>query len=444
MFLEDLLAAFYYRTVEARQMLHTCKIGYCKSSPDGQCKFGAPATSVESGIRLDEETQRLVARRSHLDDDAYVKLHSLPLLLRSLMNIQTNQHHPHDGVGSLGYQIKYSLKYEPQTVLRMGQNCDDEVIKFLKGQFISASAAAAFVLGDPITSCTRVASPLLFPSWSVAPKAKCQGLWKRYVTRIPYHFEEEPRYGVSRTVGANVLQVSVIFATPLRLLRYFGDGICRANKSNNAEENGESSGAEDDTEDDADGGAAAAAARLPVPDSLTAAAVHPPRLSRHVFDAVSDDPSHPSYDVVFSELLPGEKLLFGSQVTDVFQRVRNGRVRFARFMEYDLSLRKDIDGMSSRSHYFRIRLFRHLPWFWDPASCRLLSPAPFDITPGTVSYEASLGTVPLQSIPCLSRWLPPSCRNLVCLWLQTMDTSDDAPFDPETLCMQVETCSLLK
>ena len=46
MTLKDLLAAFYYRRVQAEVALHVCRLGYCRQKWDQPCKFGLPCTEV--------------------------------------------------------------------------------------------------------------------------------------------------------------------------------------------------------------------------------------------------------------------------------------------------------------------------------------------------------------------------------------------------------------
>ncbi len=147
-----------------------------RSSWSERCRFNLPWSIVETCIGQDDQKTRTVSRRSNLDDDAWVKVHSLPLLVRSLMNIQINLHHPDDCSRGLSYSIKYELKSEPQTRIKLLHESDDAVIKFLDGQFVSLSAAAALVLNDPITHCTRGDSPVAFPSWSIAAGKQTEGL----------------------------------------------------------------------------------------------------------------------------------------------------------------------------------------------------------------------------------------------------------------------------
>ena len=46
MTLQDLLAAYYYRRVQAAVALHVCRLGYCRQKWDQPCKFGLPCTEV--------------------------------------------------------------------------------------------------------------------------------------------------------------------------------------------------------------------------------------------------------------------------------------------------------------------------------------------------------------------------------------------------------------
>jgi len=147
-------------------------------------------------MRFDDEIQRIVPQRRNLHDDAKVNTHSLELLVRTGMNIQINVHHPEDAIGGLCYQLKYNLKPEPQTMIQLGKAESHNAVQFLHGQFVSASQAAAFVLEDPITDCTRNDSPVAIPSWTL--NKSCQGIWRRYCIRLPFDQHTEPRYGVVR------------------------------------------------------------------------------------------------------------------------------------------------------------------------------------------------------------------------------------------------------
>ena len=136
MLLEDLLSADYYRNLQTSQMIHVCKLGYCRASWADSCKFRLPSEEVVEVMHQDDDSGRMAPRRSNLADDAWVKVHSLPLLVRSLMNVQINQHHPDDCGRGLSYSLKYGLKSEPHTRVKVAEETDDSALKFLRGQFV--------------------------------------------------------------------------------------------------------------------------------------------------------------------------------------------------------------------------------------------------------------------------------------------------------------------
>ena len=100
-----------------------CKLGYCRSSWANACRFDLPAISPQLVQILDETANRLKSPRRYLPDDAYMKVHVLSILVRTLCNVQTNIHHPESPINSLGYSIKYQLK--PETVV-----CADSIAFF--------------------------------------------------------------------------------------------------------------------------------------------------------------------------------------------------------------------------------------------------------------------------------------------------------------------------
>ena len=132
---------------------------------------------------LDDELGRLMPRRVNLSDDAWTKVTDLRLLLRSLMNVQINQHHPEDKAKGLLYSIKYETKPEPATKVGAAHEFDDSVTKFFRGQFMSVSFASAFLHEHDVTQCTLPEQPLVFPAWTI--DFKTQGIWKRYLERLP-------------------------------------------------------------------------------------------------------------------------------------------------------------------------------------------------------------------------------------------------------------------
>lgn len=153
-----------------------------------------------------------------LDDDAWNKVTSLPLLVRSVMNVHINQHHPEDKAQGLLYSIKYELKPEPATMLATKHENDDQVTRFFKGQLVSVAAAAAFLLEDPLTQCTLATPPLLFPSWHLDDALRTQGFCRRYVTRLPCSDMDTTRPGSSRNVPPTAFNLSVLLATVFRFV----------------------------------------------------------------------------------------------------------------------------------------------------------------------------------------------------------------------------------
>ena len=265
-------------------------------------------------------------RRVHLDDDAWTKVTSPALLVRSLMNVQINEHHPLASNTSLLYTIKYPLKPEPVTTLTSRHDSDDSVVHFLRGQFVSLSAATSFLLQEPVTKSSQTETPRLFPSWHFEDPP-VQSVWMRYVRRWPYVDLDRPRHGTFvPEVAPLALQLSVLLAPCVRFLRYFVD---------------------DET--------------LPL-GSL------PQELSRkHLRGDLYDDPTHPHFDPVLSELLPIERLVIAEkqQSHDVWKRLANSRLRFPRFrLSYDLSLMENDRKRSHRSCHFERRLFSVLSWTW--------------------------------------------------------------------------------
>ena len=79
--------------------------------------------------------------------------------LRSLFNIQINQHHPEDKNKGLRYSSKCLTKPEPSTKLCVFQESHDIATKYIKAQLVSVSSAMAFLLEGPITDYTFDAGP---------------------------------------------------------------------------------------------------------------------------------------------------------------------------------------------------------------------------------------------------------------------------------------------
>jgi hypothetical protein len=203
------------------------------------------------------------------------------------------------------------------------------------------------VLDDPLTSCTRSECPLVFPSWTITSDAHSQGLWRRYAERFPYLEHERERAGYDGTVQASELKLSVFMATLTRFVRYFGDERYAAEEQ---ESDAEAPPAESN------------AKKSKRTDTL------PSTLTRHVWDDVHDDATHTDFDHIFTRLLPGHKIVFGASgvKTNAWRRLRNGRLQFARYLPYDLSLRKTAFEVTNRSMHFQTRLFERLPWLQLP------------------------------------------------------------------------------
>ena len=182
----------------------------------------------------------------------------------------------------------------------------------MQGQFVSASAAAAFVLTDPITDCTRNSCPIIFPSWNIgSDNIVCQGRWRRYAIRLPFHEYEEGRDGYSRKVEGSELLVAFLFSRFQTIGRYLGDER------------------DDYTEANIDGPAKTTKCTQSI-------------LSRHIWDGHSDSPTHPEYNNSLSEVLPGSRFVLttGKRLTDAYRKLRNWKLQFYRFWEHDLSTKK--------------------------------------------------------------------------------------------------------
>ncbi len=344
MTLQDLYAAYYVRRLQTEVVPHVCKLGYCRQSWSDKCKYCLPCPVVVERPYHDENTNRWVPVRRNLPDDAYNKTTSLQVLADTLMNVQINEHSPEATSNSLSYSIKYETKPEPAVKVKAQGDTDDSVLNFLQLQMVSLSSASAFVLGDPVTECSNGEMPLILPSWNPLDEdVPSQGLWRRFVQRVPFVNMEAVRDGYTRQVLPNELLASLLFCTASKMVRYFGKD------SDETEAKGE----EDEQEDDMKRSKLKAAPR-----------VHAERLNRWVWDDVPDEPDHTLHDTVLTELLPGERLLIGdgSIANNIWRRLRNGSMKFGRYETFDLSLEPDRDGIPARSLHFEQRLFQHLAW----------------------------------------------------------------------------------
>ena len=204
--------------------------------------------------------------------------------------------------------------------------------------------------------------PLAFPSWNITADGCSQGLWRRYSQRFPYLDFKEPRPGYSGAVKANELATSVLMAPFAKFVRYFGDERYHADEESSDEES-------------------FCPARKAIFSKKQSTI--PSTVNRYIWDDVHDDTTHAHFDEVFTQLLPGNKIVFGAPdvKTNAWRRLHNGRLQFPRFLQYDLSLKETPFHVSNRTMHFQMRLFCSLPWLHlpVPASWRcttLVSPLP--------------------------------------------------------------------
>ena len=170
----------------------------------------------------------------------------------------------------------------------------------------------------------------------------------------------------------------------------------------------------------------------------------PQRLTRHFWDDVPDDPTHPCFDAALSQMLPGEKIYFGdaSVVTNAWKRVRNGRFSFGRFFEFDLSLQKDRDGRTMRAKHFELRLWRCLPWVKVPVCDQVFSPYPARIALCTSSplLDEVLQEAPLFDVLRGSEPVPEFAKQFSIFSLSpaVLQNQDRLDNEVESICMQLE------
>jgi hypothetical protein len=334
------------------------------------------------------------------------------------MNVQINEHHPLASNTSLLYTIKYPLKPEPMTTLTARHDSDDSVVHFLRGQFVSLSSATAFLLQEPVTKSSRGETPRIYPCWHFE-EVPVQGLWMRYLRRWPYEALDRPRPGTFvPTVAPQALQLSVLFAACLRFLRYFVDD-----------------------------------ARLPL-------APPPKQVTRkHLRGDLYDDPTHPHFDPVLSELLPVEHLVIADHqdTRDVWKRVANSRLHFPRFgFEHDLSLKENERGRSHRSCHFERRLFHILPWTWlrigapenstsnpaDPPDIGMILELPDEILVSPVPFQACvwpaslLALLDIYNLPIISAVGTAPQVQAWSLRRQTFSILGQAPWEEVCICLE--------
>ena len=403
------------------QYVHRCFLGQCRSSWSKPCRNDLPAIETNLELKPDDDNQRLAPIRRYLPDDARVKTHILALTVRTLCNVQTNQHHPQCGLRSLCYSLKYATKPEPQTFVKGRHEGDDTVLTYLRFQFISYSSAAAFCLGDATTSCTRGDCPLVLPEWHSGNLR--QRLWRTYTQRLPLAAEDEPRPGCTGHIHPDELLMSLLFSKPGTMTRYFVD----------------SKEALDDSElDDKNKGLA---------KSFITQGKHvpmkPAQLNRRSWDDQNDNPSHECYDLIFSNLLPSDRLflLNEGQVSQILRRARNGKLRFHRFLWKDLSPQKNTRGISQRCEHFQLRLFNYLPWLAETHTdtSTLVSVLPDQSSLDKLRGSEFFGCGALSSFTSNTAfWSQRKFAAIGCWWIrpEILETKPEPPM--ERICMKLE------
>ena len=101
-----MLAAYYYRKVQASVAVHVCQVGYCRKSKSEPCKYCLPAEDIVLADEPNDEAVLTKHRRVYMKDDAWLKSVSLRTLLYSGMNVQTNVHHSDGAHKGLLYSVK--------------------------------------------------------------------------------------------------------------------------------------------------------------------------------------------------------------------------------------------------------------------------------------------------------------------------------------------------
>ena len=218
--------------------------------------------------------------RRNLLDDSRVKSHSLEAVLSTLMDIQVQTFSLDDNVPALGYQTKYQLKNEPQTTVQLGVMDSHNAMTYLKGQFVSIMAAAAHVLGNPVTDATWNRVVQAMPSWQL--DQECQGHWRRYCTRLPYWEMDLDRPGYSATYSAKAVCAAILMSRFDTINRYLGaatatDGNIVTDPTNGCQ------------------------------FRQLSKTTLPAKLDRQSIDKEEDDITHPAFQPVLSDLLPGHR-----------------------------------------------------------------------------------------------------------------------------------------
>jgi len=337
--LSDLLIAYYFRSLQTNMHVHTCVIGYCKRALGEACRWDLPATSTNMTQRLDTESNRVLPIRRHLPDDRWLKVHSLPILIRTLSNVQTNLHHPDASNNCMCYPLKYISKDEPRTRIQISEYGSHAAVDYLDTQFISLPMAAADVLGNKVTWASRKTT-LTIPGWN----ENAGNLeWRLYIQRIPYNLDWNPAL-IQPTISAEAIQHTLRMLRMQQLARYFP---LHASSSDDSirEQNSDDEAAE------------------------ISPSAKRPKFGTNV-DKFLDKPSHPHFDPVLSLLHEGATLTLPTTQRHVILRRQNDeKLTFCRFFHFPPTLKMDHLRRTERSKSFEIRLFQNLNW--HPWPCTL-------------------------------------------------------------------------
>ena len=337
--------------------------------------------------------------RRNLLDDSRVESHSLEAVLSTLMDIQVQTFSLDDNVPALGYQTKYQLKNEPQTTVQLGVMDSHNAMTYLKGQFVSIMAAAAHVLGNTVTDATWNRVVQAMPSWQL--DQECQGHWRRYCTRLPYWEIDLNRPGYSATYSAKAVCAAILMSRFDTINRYLG--------------------------------AATATDGNIVTDPTTGCQFRqlskttlPAKLDRQCIDKEEDDITHPAFQPVLSDLLPGHRFVhkYSSLPSDAYRTLKTENLQYTRFWEHDLTIKKDAKGVPNRTKHFWNRLFRSLPWSCaDQKEMGFVTPA----LPADDDLELVINDWHVSTIEQSAFWkndVPVDMRAMGCL-LYTSDAADE-------------------
>ena len=141
------------------------------------------------------------------------------------------------------FHVKYQIKPEPTTLIMGNMNRMVVPKRIFDMQFVSAAAAAAHIFGDKIfhSTCRGILVALY---WILTGDST--GDWCCYVCRILYMAMDRELHGFERQVCPCALQLSVLFASVCRFMRYFAqhhlddDTRTRSNADESAQEGAKS------------------------------------------------------------------------------------------------------------------------------------------------------------------------------------------------------------